>query len=84
MGMTIERQGNRILRLINQLLDISKIRSAIGKPEWRNGNIVAYISMIVEMFEDYSRKRDIKLQFIPHENEIYTDFVTRIHEQAHE
>lgn len=75
MGMTIERQGNRILRLINQLLDISKIRSAIGKPEWRNGNIVAYISMIVEMFEDYSRKRDIKLQFIPHENEIYTDFV---------
>lgn len=75
MGMTIERQGNRILRLVNQLLDISKIRSAIGKPEWRNGNIVAYISMIVEMFEDYSRKRDIKLQFIPHENEIYTDFV---------
>lgn len=75
MGMTIERQGNRILRLINQLLDISKIRSAIGKPEWRNGNVVAYISMIVEMFEDYARKRDIRLQFIPLENEIYTDFV---------
>lgn len=75
MGMTIERQGNRILRLINQLLDISKIRSAIGKLEWKNGNIVAYINMVVEMFEDYARKRGIKLQFISRENEIYTDFV---------
>ena len=75
MGKTIERHGKRMLRLINQLLDISKIRSVIGEPEWKNGNIVAYVSMIVETFEEYARKRDIKLQFISRESEIDTAFV---------
>lgn len=75
MGKTIERHGKSMLRLINQLLDISKIRSVIGEPEWKNGNIVAYVSMIVETFEEYARKRDIKLQFISRESEIDTAFV---------
>lgn len=75
MGATIERQGNRMLHLINQLLDISKIRSAIGTPDWKRGNIVAYIGMIVETFEDYSRKRGVRLQFFANDNDIETDFV---------
>lgn len=75
IGSTIERQGTRMLHLINQLLDISKIRSAIGVPDWRNGNIIAYISMIVETFEEYAKKRGIKLQFIARDKDIETDFV---------
>ena len=75
MGATIERQGNRMLRLINQLLDISKIRSAIGEPEWQRGNIVAYVNMIVESFEDYASSRGIKLQFMSRETEIETAYV---------
>lgn len=72
MGAAIERQGNRMLRLINQLLDISKVRSAIGEPEWKSGNIVAYINMIVESFDGYAGKRGIKLQFFARDNEIET------------
>lgn len=75
MGATIRRQGNRMLHLINQLLDISKIRSAIGAPEWKQGNLVAYIGMIVETFEDYSRKRGVRLQYFVRDNDIETDFV---------
>lgn len=75
MGATIERQGNRMLRLINQLLDISKVRSTVGEPEWKSGNIVAYINMTVESFEDYACKRGIKLQFMAREREIETAFV---------
>lgn len=75
MGLTIERQGRRMLRLINQLLDISKIRSAIGTPDWRSGNIVAYINMIVETYTDYAKRLGIKLQFIARDKEIDTDFV---------
>ena len=41
-AQTIERQGNGLLMLINQLLDISKIKSAVGNPDWKNGNIIAY------------------------------------------
>lgn len=41
--MTIEKQGRNLLMLINQILDISKIKSNIGNPEWTNGNVCAYV-----------------------------------------
>lgn len=75
VGKTIERQGHRILILINQLLDISKIRSKIGTPDWRTGNIDAYIGMIVETYTDYAKRIGIKLQFISRDKDIETDFV---------
>lgn len=75
MGATIERQGNRVLQLINQLLDISKVRSAIGSPDWRSGNIVTYIGMIVETFDGYARTQEIKLEFLARDKDIETDFV---------
>lgn len=75
MGLTIERQGQRMLRLINQLLDISKIKSEIGTPDWRNGNIVAYIGMIVETYTGYAGRLGIKLQFIARDKEVDMDFV---------
>lgn len=75
VGKTIERQGHRILTLINQLLDISKIRSKIGTPDWRTGNIDAYIGMIVETYTDYAKRIGIKLQFISRDKDIETDFV---------
>lgn len=75
MGKTIERQGQRMLRLINQLLDISKIRSEIGTPDWRNGNIVAYIAMIVETYTSYANRLGVKLELKAKEKDIETDFV---------
>ena len=71
---TIERQGNGLLTLINQLLDISKIKSAVGNTDWRIGNITAYLSMIMESYRDYARSRNITLQFISKEA-VEMDFV---------
>ncbi len=62
-AQTIERQGNGLLRLINQLLDISKIKSAVGNPDWHNGNITAYLAMIAESYRDYAAQRNIELEF---------------------
>lgn len=74
IGEGIERQGNGLLTLINQLLDISKVKSAVGTPDWRYGNIAAQIEMIVDTYRDFARCRDINLQlFSP--KEVMTDFV---------
>ena len=71
---TIERQGNGLLSLINQLLDISKIKSAVGNADWRNGNITAQVTMIVETYRDYARNRNIDLQFFAKDT-VEMDFV---------
>ncbi|EHG24107.1 hypothetical protein HMPREF9332_00308 [Alloprevotella rava F0323] len=70
----IERQGKGLLALINQLLDISKIKSAIGKPDWKNGNIVALLTMIVDSYHDYAHSKKIDLQ-IHASGEIIMDFI---------
>lgn len=71
---TIERQGNGLLMLINQLLDISKIKSSVGDPDWRNGNISAYLAMIAESYRDLANSRNINLQFFSKDN-VNMDFV---------
>lgn len=70
----IERQGRGLLTLINHLLDIAKIKSAVGNADWRNGNIVAYISMIIDSYRDYAHSRHITLRFTARE-EVTLDFV---------
>ena len=71
---TIERQGNGLLSLINQLLDISKVKSAVGNTDWRHGNISAFLSMTVESYRDYARSRGIDLQFFS-KGKVEMDFV---------
>lgn len=70
----IERQGNNLLQLINQLLDISRIKSAVGNPDWQNGDITLYVAMIVDTYRDFAHARNIELQFFASEP-IKTDFV---------
>lgn len=71
---TIERQGKGLLTLINQLLDISKIKSSVGNPDWCNGNITAHLTMIIETYRDYARSRNIDLHFLAKEA-VEMDFV---------
>ena len=71
---TIERQGSGLLALINQLLDISKIKSSMGNADWKNGNITAHLAMIIETYREYARSRNIDLQFLSKET-VEMDFV---------
>ena len=74
-GSAIVRQGNSLLNLINQLLDIFKVKSAIGEPDWRTGNIVVYLRMITESFISSARQKGIMLGFSSTQLEITMDFV---------
>ena len=72
--MTIEKQGRNLLMLINQILDISKIKSNIGNPEWTNGNVCAYVEMIVEGYKPYATNKGIALQYVE-KNQMAMDFI---------
>ena len=74
-GSVIMRQGNSFLELINQLLDISRVQSSIGKADWRTGNVVILLQMLVESFEMQARNQNIDLRFVTAETEVTMDFV---------
>ena len=78
---TIERQGKGLLTLINQLLDISKIKSSVGNPDWCNGNITVHLTMIIEAYRDYARSRNIDLYFLAKEvveMDFVPDYVSKV------
>lgn len=45
---TIERQGQQLLTLVNQMLDFAKVKSALNAPATTQGDLSAYVGMIVE------------------------------------
>lgn len=59
----IERQGKGLLTLVNQLLDISKVRFSAGSIDWKNGDLAAYIAMIIETYRLHATQKGIDLQF---------------------
>lgn len=70
----IEIHGNGQLKLVNQLLDISKIKSNTNDLKWRNGDITTYISMVVASYNTYARNKEISLLMHYDEN-VVMDFV---------
>lgn len=73
-AQVIEKQGDSLLTLINQLLDFARVRSAVDSPEWTNADLSAHLGMIVESYRDFASKRNIDLQFVANER-MQTDFV---------
>ncbi len=71
----IINQGNHLLRLVNQLLNISKVRTAIGSLPWKNGDLTALVSMIVENMSVHAQHQDTKIDFTHDESDFNIDFV---------
>lgn len=62
-AQTIERQGNNLLTLINQLLDIARVKSAMGNPDWENADIAAHVSMVVDSYRAFAESQGMQLTF---------------------
>ncbi len=71
----IERQGSHLLDLINQLLDISKVKTSIGDANWQHGNVIAFIRMGIENYRQYAQQKRIELIYTPEQNMVKMDFV---------
>lgn len=63
-----------MLELINQILDIAKVKSSVGKADWRNGNIMAYLTMVVESYRNYAQSHNIQLNYLA-KGTVEMDFV---------
>ncbi len=63
----IRRNAQRLLQLVNQLMDFRKID--VGKMPVRatEGNLVAFVREIMDVFEKPARQRGIMLRFLPAE-----------------
>lgn len=75
VGSMVSRQGTRLLSLINQLLDIQKVKSAIGQPDWHRGDVVLFISNIVEGYLNLAHSRGIRILYAPKQQDCVCDFV---------
>jgi signal transduction histidine kinase/DNA-binding response OmpR family regulator len=59
---TMHQNANRLLRLINQLLDLAKLESGTLKPEISHHDIIDFIERITESFRSTAEKRQIQLR----------------------
>ena len=60
----IQRNGRRLMNLVNQLLDFKKLEVDEIKFSPSSGDIISFIRETVLSFSDLAEKKNIKLQFI--------------------
>ncbi|MGC8803091.1 MAG: hybrid sensor histidine kinase/response regulator transcription factor, partial [Bacteroidales bacterium] len=66
----IQRNVDRLLQLVNQLLDFRKIDSGELKLKITQTNLVELLGEICNSFEQYAQTRNISLQYIHRDEEI--------------
>lgn len=59
----IRRNGENLLRLINQMLDLSRLESGVMSVNRQQGDIIHYIKYLYESFESLARNKGIELHF---------------------
>ena len=74
-GEAISRQGRNLLLLINQILDVSKLKSNAPQSEYQHGDIVGYISMIFEGAKILANRKNIHYHFHSQEKIFEMDFI---------
>jgi signal transduction histidine kinase/response regulator RpfG family c-di-GMP phosphodiesterase len=56
------RNSRRLLRLVNQLLDLQRLDAGRMQPSFRPCNLVDFISLVVDAFRPYCEKKQIALE----------------------
>ncbi|HSR19021.1 MAG TPA: ATP-binding protein, partial [Ignavibacteriaceae bacterium] len=71
----IRRNSSRLLQLVNQLLDLSKLEARKLKLEASKGNIVSFVKGVALSFESLAESKDITLKLLPEKDfiEVYFD-----------
>jgi len=70
----IKRNSEHLLRLVTQLLDMSKLESKKMQLELVRGDIIAYLRYLAQSFESYAIAKGIQIQFTSQLEKLEMDF----------
>ena len=70
----IKRNSKNLLRLINQLLDLSKLDSGTMKMDLVQGDIIHYLRYLTESFYSMAQEKNLKLEFSTEVPNLVMDF----------
>lgn len=70
----IDSNAKILLRLVNQMLDLSRIKAGAMTIRIIRGDIVLYIRYIIELFRSYAEQKKIELDFIPGDQDLILDY----------
>jgi len=70
----IQRNSNRLLELVNQMLDLSKLENGKLSLNLQQGEIVRFLKYLVESYHSFAENRQVQLHFHAEEEEVMMDF----------
>ncbi|MCB0534677.1 MAG: response regulator [Saprospiraceae bacterium] len=73
-GLTIRRNSNILLDLVNQILDLRKLESGKLTLKPVQSDVIAYLRYVLESFYYYAERKDIFLQFESTVSKLVMDF----------
>lgn len=70
----IRRNGQSLLRLVNQMLDLSKLEAGSLPVNMVQGDIIRYLKTLLELFRSYADSKNIHLEFATEQEQFVMDY----------